>query len=111
MSTTELGAEKKRPDIQWLDPSDYYKKMSIVSKVFYRLGIIRYFNQRYGSLYYEGFFKYNLYNPLTWITLMLIYVLTVICSVFIFMFSGITQMIDSLGRGMCVSIPVKRGEV
>lgn len=74
---------------EWIKEKDYVENMTKLSKITYHLLMLKYKSQRFIGGIFEGLFKFNFLNPLTWLLMVLIY---------IFFFIG--AMFDAIAQSM-----------
>lgn len=59
----------------WLKVNDYVNNMPIFSRICWNLKIIIHVKQTFGCGVYVGLFRFNFKNPLTWLLILLIYII------------------------------------
>lgn len=68
---------------KWFSELDYKDNMKIGAKILYWLGIIKYAPKRqsYGGGWYCGRFRFVPYNPLTWVFILLFFLLLLVVGI------------------------------
>ena len=74
--------ENNRTKYKWLKKQDYLDNLTIFSRICYLLGIIRFKHQSFSGGRYTGKFRFVLWNPFTWILIVLLFIFILFVSLY-----------------------------